>query len=75
MKVVMPQIGMTMQEGTIINILKKDGEHVEKGEDIFEIETEKMTKMISAPISGVFRSLVAVDDSIPCGDEIAEITE
>lgn len=75
MKVVMPQIGMTMQEGTIINILKEDGAHVEKGEDIFEIETEKMTKMITAPVSGTFKTLVAVDDTIPCGDEIAEITE
>ena len=37
MKVIMPQIGMTMQEGTITEWFKKDGEPVEKGELLFKV--------------------------------------
>lgn len=75
MKVVMPQIGMTMQEATIVNWLKKDGEAIEKGEPMVEIETEKMSNTIEAPASGTLKVLAAEDDVIPCGEEIAEIIE
>lgn len=75
MKVVMPQIGMTMQEGTIVNWMKAEGEHIEKGEPMVEIETEKMSNVIEAPASGTFKPLVDVDEIVPCGDEIAEIVE
>lgn len=75
MKVVMPQIGMTMQEGTIVNWLKKDGEHIEKGEPMLEIETEKMNNTIEAPASGILKVLAVEDDIVPCGEKIAEIAE
>ena len=75
MKVIMPQIGMTMQEGTIVNWMKADGEHIEKGEPMMEIETEKMSTVVEAPATGTIKLKAAVDDIIPCGDEIAEIIE
>lgn len=75
MKVVMPQIGMTMTEGTIEKWLVKDGEHVEKGAPLFEVTTEKLTNEIEAPASGTFKALVAEGDSVECGEPIAEIEE
>ena len=75
MKVIMPQIGMTMQEGTITEWFKKDGEPVEKGELLFKVETEKMDSDIEAPATGTLKIIAAVDDNIPCGEEVAEIIE
>ena len=75
MKVIMPQIGMTMQEGTITEWFKKDGEPVEKGELLFKVETEKMDSDIGAPATGTLKIIAAVDDTIPCGEEVAEIIE
>ena len=46
MKVVMPQLGMTMQEGTLEKWLVKDGDTVEKGQPMMEITTEKLTNEI-----------------------------
>lgn len=75
MTVIMPQIGMTMQEGTINQWFKNDGDHIEKGEKMVEIGTEKLTNEIEAPVSGTFKAIAKVGDSIPCGDPIAEIEE
>ena len=75
MKVIMPQIGMTMQEGTISKWFKAAGEHIEKGETMMELTTEKLTNEIEAPASGVFQPIAAEGDIIPCGEEIAEIIE
>jgi pyruvate dehydrogenase E2 component (dihydrolipoamide acetyltransferase) len=77
MIVIMPQIGMTMQEGTITRWLKEDGERVEKGEPLYELVTEKLENEIEAPCSGTLKILkpADLDDSVPCGDPIAEIIE
>ena len=52
MKVIMPQIGMTMQEGAITKWLKADGDKVEKGEPLFEIMTEKLENQIESVATG-----------------------
>lgn len=75
MKIVMPQIGMTMVEGLISEWKKKDGDHVEKGEILYVIETEKLENEIEATASGTLKILVPEGESVPCGAEIAEITE
>jgi pyruvate dehydrogenase E2 component (dihydrolipoamide acetyltransferase) len=74
MKMVMPQIGMTMVEGTIEAWLKKDGDTVAKGEIILEISTEKLTNEIEAPADGVLKILVGEGETVDCGAEIAEIS-
>lgn len=73
MKIVMPQLGMTMQEGTLEKWLVKDGDTVEKGQPMMEITTEKLTNEIECPESGVIKLLVAEGDIIPCGGDVAEI--
>lgn len=73
MTIVMPQIGMTMVEGTIEEWKKKDGDHVEKGEIIMEFSTEKLTNELAAPESGTLKVLVPEGEIAACGDPIAEI--
>ena len=75
MKVIMPQIGMTMQEGTIAKWLVADGAPIEKGQPMLELTTEKLTNEIEAPASGTFKVLAAEGEIIPCGEDIAEIIE
>lgn len=75
MKMVMPKMGMTMEEGTIVEWKKKDGEYVEKGEIILEIMTNKVNIDVEAPSSGYIRALKGSDDVVPVGEVIAIIEE
>jgi len=73
-EVVMPQMGADMQEGTILRWLKKEGEAVERGEIIAEIETDKANVEIEAYDSGVLRRiLLAEGTTVPVGQVIAVI--
>ena len=75
MKVVMPRIGMTMQDGTIVKWYKAEGETITAGEPMMDIETEKFTNTVPAPGTGVFHILVEEGEVADCGEEIAEIDE
>ncbi|MDW7669439.1 MAG: dihydrolipoamide acetyltransferase family protein [Bacillota bacterium] len=55
---VMPKLGLTMTEGTIVEWFKKEGEEVQKGEKIFAVETSKLTNEVEAPASGVLRKII-----------------
>jgi pyruvate dehydrogenase E2 component (dihydrolipoamide acetyltransferase) len=56
-EVVMPQMGESIFEGTIVKWLKKVGERVEKDEPLFEISTDKVDAEIPAPIAGVLTAI------------------
>jgi pyruvate dehydrogenase E2 component (dihydrolipoamide acetyltransferase) len=75
MKVVMPQIGMTMQEGTIVKWLAEDGALIQKEEEMLEITTEKLSNTIEATASGRLKIIAQEGAIIPCGEVIAEIIE
>ncbi len=51
--VIMPKFGMAQEEGTIIRWLKQEGERVEKGETLLEVQTDKIDMEVEAPASGV----------------------
>ena len=73
-EVVMPQMGADMVEGTIVRWLKQEGDPVERGEIIAEIETDKANVEIEAFESGVFRKALAHEgDVIPVGGLIGII--
>lgn len=73
-EVVMPQMGAEMKEGTILRWLKKEGDPVERGEIIAEIETDKANVEIEAFEGGVFRKALAREgDTVPVGTVIAII--
>ena len=67
-EVVMPRMGLTMEEGTLLSWLKGEGEYVSKGESLIEIETDKTAAEIEAPGDGYLRKiLVEADTKLPVG--------
>jgi len=73
-KVVMPQFEETMQSGKIISWLKKQGEKVDKGKPIVQVETQKLTAEIEAPENGILVKILANEgDEIPVLQTIAII--
>lgn len=70
----MPKLGFDMAEGTLVRWVKGEGEQVNKGEILAEIETDKATVEVECPYSGVVaRQLVAEKDVVPVGTPIAII--
>ena len=64
----LPQLGQTMEEGTIVNCLIKVGDEVKKGDVIFEIETDKATLEMESPADGFVKHiLVEVDETLTVG--------
>jgi 2-oxoglutarate dehydrogenase complex dihydrolipoamide succinyltransferase (E2) component len=73
-KVVVPQIGQSIAEATIVKWFKKPGEMIEKGEILVEIGTDKVNTEIPAPESGVVEQLlVSEGETVPVQSEIAVI--
>jgi pyruvate/2-oxoglutarate dehydrogenase complex dihydrolipoamide acyltransferase (E2) component len=75
-KITMPQLGESVNEGTIGQWLKQEGETVKKDEALVEIITDKVTAELPSPASGVLvKILVQADETVKVGAEIAEIEE
>lgn len=74
MKILMPQLGETVTEGTISAWHKNVGDEVEKDESLLDVETDKVATEIPAPVSGVLRQiLVAQDETVDVGTVLAII--
>lgn len=58
-EITMPVVGLMMDTGTITRWLKKEGDAVTKGEEISEMETDKMSSPIEAPADGVLLKILA----------------
>jgi pyruvate dehydrogenase E2 component (dihydrolipoamide acetyltransferase) len=71
--VIMPQLGLTMREGTIVRWTKRDGEQVAVGEVLCVIETEKITHEIEAASAGTLQTLAPEGASVPTGEAIGQI--
>lgn len=70
----MPLLGQTMEEGTIIQWFKNEGDEVKAGEPLLEVMTDKVNMEVEAPESGVLRKILAQpDDIVPVKDPIAVI--
>lgn len=61
-RVILPMLGQTMEEGTIIKWLKQEGDRVEKGEPLLEVMTDKVNMEVESPASGVLRKIIAQPD-------------
>jgi pyruvate dehydrogenase E2 component (dihydrolipoamide acetyltransferase) len=67
-EVKLPQLGQTMEEGTVVNCLVAVGDEVKKGDVIFEIETDKATLEMESPAGGFVKFIVAeADQTLPVG--------
>ena len=74
-KVIVPQIGQSIAEATIVKWFRKPGDWVEKGETLVEIGTDKINTEIPAPESGVVARLLAAEgDTVPVATEIAVLS-
>lgn len=72
--VTMPKLGFDMAEGTLVRWVKSEGEEVNKGEVLAEIETDKATVEVESTFAGtIARHLVSQGDVVPVGDPIAII--
>ena len=57
-KVLLPQWGMGMSEGTIVKWLKAVGDTVKEDEPLVEVEAEKATEVIESPASGTLKEIL-----------------
>lgn len=74
--VTMPKLGMTMKEGKVSKWYKHEGDSVEKGENLFEVETEKITNKVESPGSGIlFQVVVPAGSTVAVGTILAIIAE
>ncbi|HEV8044316.1 MAG TPA: dihydrolipoamide acetyltransferase family protein, partial [Rubrobacter sp.] len=73
-EVIMPKMGDAMEEGTLLQWLKSEGEEVSEGDPIAEIETDKVTLELEAEDAGTLAQLIASEgQEVPVGEAIAFI--
>jgi pyruvate dehydrogenase E2 component (dihydrolipoamide acetyltransferase) len=71
----LPRLGQGMESGTIVKWLKSEGERVEKGEPLYELDTDKVTQEVEADASGVLLQIAVQEGEVPVGRTIAVIGE
>ena len=73
-KIIMPKLGMAMTEGIVAKWNKRDGEWVNKDEEIAVVMSKKITYKLKAPESGVLRIIVREKETRPINAILAFIT-
>ncbi|HEY5694500.1 MAG TPA: dihydrolipoamide acetyltransferase family protein [Gaiellaceae bacterium] len=72
-EVILPRLGQGMESGTIVRWLKAEGEAVEKGEPLFELDTDKVTQEVEAEAAGVLLKIAVAEGEVPVGQTVAFI--
>jgi pyruvate dehydrogenase E2 component (dihydrolipoamide acetyltransferase) len=72
-EVILPRLGQGMESGTIVRWLKSEGEPVEKGEPLFELDTDKVTQEVEAEAAGVLLKIAVAEGEVPVGQTVAFI--
>ena len=76
MDIIMPKMGESVSEGTIIKWHKKVGQQVKRDEIIFEISTDKVDTEIPSPVDGVLQEIKANEgDTVEVGSVVAVVSE
>jgi pyruvate dehydrogenase E2 component (dihydrolipoamide acetyltransferase) len=68
-EIILPKLGQTMEEGTIVEWLKEEGDEVKRGEVIFTTESDKATLEVEAPGKGYLRKIL-----VPAGEMVPVLT-
>jgi pyruvate dehydrogenase E2 component (dihydrolipoamide acetyltransferase) len=71
----LPRLGQGMESGTIIKWLKSEGDRVEKGEPLYELDTDKVTQEVESDASGVLLKIAVAEGEVQVGHTIAVIGE
>src|SRR6185295_4765083 len=77
-EIVMPKLGWTMEEGTLVEWLKQDGETVKAGEIMFTVESDKALQEVESFEDGIFRIPPNTDvlgKAVPVGTVLAYIVK
>jgi 2-oxoisovalerate dehydrogenase E2 component (dihydrolipoyl transacylase) len=73
-RVVMPQLGESVHEGTISKWLVKPGDKVVEFEPMLEVDTDKVSAEVPAPVTGILREILAKEgQTVQAGAEIAVV--
>lgn len=75
-EVVVPMLGITVEKGKILHWLKKEGDPVQKGEPLFEVETEKVVTEVESPGTGILKKIIIPENlEVPVLTLVAVITK
>ena len=75
-EVKLPRLGQGMESGTIVRWLKQEGDRVEKGEALYELDTEKVTQEVEAEAAGVVLKILAGEgEEVDVGKPVVVIGE
>jgi pyruvate dehydrogenase E2 component (dihydrolipoamide acetyltransferase) len=73
-EVILPKIGMAMQDAIIVTWWKEEGDTVKNEEPLFDMETEKVTETINSPTDGIVKKIYYLEgDTVDIGEVVAEI--
>jgi len=73
-EVLVPSVGESITSGILASWIKKEGEQVEEGEDLFELETDKATVAVPAPADGTLHILVQEGREVEIGQVVGDLT-
>lgn len=68
-----PEFGESITEAVVVNFIKESGSYVEKGEDLVELETDKVNSVVPSPASGIVSFQVALEEKVSVGQVIGSI--
>ena len=72
-EVKLPRLGQGMESGTIVKWLKSEGEAVQKGDALYELDTDKVTQEVEAEASGVLLKIAVAEGEVEVGKTIGFI--
>ena len=72
-EVKLPRLGQGMESGTVVKWLKAEGDAVEKGQPLYELDTDKVTQEVEAEASGVLLKIVVPEGEVAVGTTLALI--
>jgi pyruvate/2-oxoglutarate dehydrogenase complex dihydrolipoamide acyltransferase (E2) component len=69
-----PKVGMSVESATIAQWLVENGQHINVGDPLYILETDKAENEITSPVSGTIRIVGEVGERYEVGTVIAEVT-
>ena len=71
----LPLLGDVMTEGTLAEWLRPSGAFVDAGAPLYQLETDKVSLTVEAPVSGVLEQVVRVGETVPVGTVVGRLSE